>query len=433
MRHTRRIQAALTAFHLDRPDDHWEDLVVPLREKAEQTLLDSIRWEEREAQAVAYSELLEDLGFIRATEPMTADHVKALGMSIKIVQGGLERLLKGNPDPLREVVEELREAEAQLGVPKPTVSPVAPEATSADYMPLSRLAALYMDEQEGNYAEKSVKDMNSSFKVLAEALTDENGVELNMKTHTREDMVNLKKKLLASGRKPLTVNKLLTRLSTLTTWAQNNRYLDNAFNKGLKITKGAESGRKAFSDEQVRLIMSEMARLPKDNWKRWAMSIGVITGARIGEIFQLTKTDVSTIGGITVIDFNDDGDKTLKNSNSRRLVPLVDGAYGFDLKAFLEYVEGCEDKLFDRVSHNFTRVLNETLRDICHHDSGEGLTFHSLRHSLASLMKHRGVQVSIAQDILGHSSQTITFDLYGGDSRLALSKLEEALKESFGV
>jgi len=48
-------------------------------------------------------------------------------------------------------------------------------------------------------------------------------------------------------------------------------------------------------------------------------------------------------------------------------------------------------------------------------------------------MKHRGVQVSIAQDILGHSSQTITFDLYGGDARLAVSKLEDALRECFGV
>ncbi|MDU9399315.1 site-specific integrase [Pseudomonas sp. zfem003] len=408
-------------------------MVVPLREKAEQTLLDSIRLEEREAQATAYSELLDDLGLIRATEPLTADHVKALGIGIRIVQAAQERLLKGNPEPLREVVDELKEAEAKLKAPTAPVAPVEAPSVDAEYMPFSKLAALYMEEQRGNLAEKSVKDITSSNKVLAEALTDESGTELNMKTHTREDMVALKKRLMDSGRKPLTVNKLLTRLSTVVTWALNNGYLEKAFNKGLKITKGAESGRKAFTDEQIRTIMDEMSRLPKDNWKRWAMSLGVITGARIGEIYQLTKADVRTLGESTVVDFNDEGSKTLKNSSSKRIVPLVDGAYGFDLKAFLEYVEGCEEKLFDRVSHNFTRVLNETLRDICQHDSGEGLTFHSLRHSLASLMKHRGVQVSIAQDILGHSSQTITFDLYGGDARLAVSKLEDALRECFGA
>jgi integrase len=147
----------------------------------------------------------------------------------------------------------------------------------------------------------------------------------------------------------------------------------------------------------------------------------------------LTNEDVRKVGDTVVIDLNETGNKSLKNKHSNRLVPLVDGAYGFDLKAFLGYVEACPDKLFDRTSHNFTRVLNETLRDILDLESGEGLTFHSLRHSLASLMKHHGVQVSIAQDILGHSSQTITFDLYGGDMRLAIGKLEGALKASFGV
>lgn len=306
-----------------------------------------------------------------------------------------------------------------------------PLTQAPEVLTYSRLSDLYMAEQEGNFAPKSVKDITSSNRVLAKALTDEHGVELNLLRHTREDMVNLKSRLLADGRKPLTVNKLLTRLSTVLTWATNNGYLDRTFNKGLKITKGAESGRKAFTVDQIQKVMDEMGRLPEDNWKRWAMSLGVITGARIGEIYQLTREDIRKIGGITVIDLNEDEGKTLKNKHSRRLVPLVDGAYGFDLEAFLRYMGGCEGRLFDRVAHNFTRVLNETLRDIGQHDSGEGLTYHSLRHSLAGLLKAHAIPVGIAQDILGHSSQTITFDLYGGDQRLALKKLEAALKDVF--
>jgi integrase len=245
-------------------------------------------------------------------------------------------------------------------------------------------------------------------------------------------MTNLKASLMV-GRKPLTVNKLLTRISTIFTWAVNSGYLEKTYNKGLKISNGAESGRKAFSPEQVKKVMSVVSELPENSWKRWAMSIGIITGARIGEVFQLTKADVRKEGDSVVIDLNETGNKSLKNKHSKRLVPLVNGAYGFDLKAFLAFVESCPEKLFDRTSHNFTRVLNETLRDILDLESGEGLTFHSLRHSLASLMKHSGVQVSIVQDILGHSSQTITFDLYGGNVSLAVGKLEAALKASFGV
>lgn len=235
------------------------------------------------------------------------------------------------------------------------------------------------------------------------------------------------------GRKPLTVNKLLTRLSTVFTWAVNSGYLEKTYVKGLKINKGAESGRKAFTQEQIKRVMSAMDALPGNSWKRWAMSIGAITGARIGEVYQLTKEDVREIDGIIVIDLNESGDKSLKNKHSTRLVPLVDGAYGFDLKGFRAYVESCTDKLFDRTSHNFTRVLNETLRDVLDLQSGEGLTYHSLRHSLASLMKSRGIPVGVAQDILGHSSQTLTFDLYGGDARVDVGKLEEALKVAFSV
>ena len=301
----------------------------------------------------------------------------------------------------------------------------------SDKVLLSVLGELYLAEQQSELAPASIRDMKSAFKTLAEALTNpETGEELDLKAHTREDMVNLKAKLM-DGRKPLTVNKLLTRLSTILTWAINSGYLKQAFNKGLKISKGAESGRKAFSDEQIQKLMDQMAQLPVSSWKRWAMSLGVITGARIGEVYQLTKADVLRIGDVVAVSFNENDGKTLKNKHSNRLVPLVDGAYGFDLKAFLEYVETCEDKLFDRVAHNFTRVLNETLRDTLQHDSGEGLTYHSLRHSLAGLMKYHGIQAEIAQSIMGHSSQTITFDLYGGSQQVGVKKLEAALKESF--
>lgn len=332
----------------------------------------------------------------------------------------------------RKLLWPLTECPPRLQEVKPVLAPMEAPKSAPKAVTLSYLAALYLAERQDQMKPASLRDMKSACKTLSAALTDPTGQELDLKTHTREDMTSLKASLM-EGRKPLTVNKLLTRLSTILTWAVNSGYLEKTYNKGLKITKGAESGRKAFTPAQVTKVMEAMGQLPEDSWKRWAMSLGVITGARIGEVFQLTKEDVRKVGDVVVIDLNETGNKSLKNKHSTRIVPLVDGAYGFDLQAFLRFVGSCTDKLFDRVSHNFTRVLNETLRDIVGVESGEGLTFHSLRHSLASLMKHNGIQVSIVQDILGHSSQTITFDLYGGDMRLAIGKLEAALRDSFAV
>ncbi|HBO3276609.1 TPA: site-specific integrase [Pseudomonas aeruginosa] len=407
-----------------------------MKELAEATLWEVIDLEEREAKSLEYSELLEDLKFIGATQPLTTDQVKAYKIAVQMVKAAQERLLKEDPEPLAEVIDNLEKEIKAASEPSPEAALIqAQEAISKDLgvITFSTLSELYLAEQQDQLKPASLRDMRSACKTITAALTNEDGVELNLREHTREDMTNLKATLMP-GRKPLTVNKLLTRLSTIFTWAVNSGYLEKTYNKGLKISKGAESGRKAFTTEQIQKVMDAMSAMPVNSWKRWAMSLGAITGARIGEVFQLTKADVRKVGDVTVIDINENNGKTLKNKHSVRLVPLVDGAYGFDLKAFLEFVDGCEsDKLFDRVAHNFTRVLNETLRDILDLESGEGLTFHSLRHSLASLMKHQGIQVSIVQDILGHSSQTITFDLYGGDMRLAVGKLEQALKDSFGV
>ncbi|WP_314388477.1 tyrosine-type recombinase/integrase [Pseudomonas brenneri] len=41
------------------------------------------------------------------------------------------------------------------------------------------------------------------------------------------------------------------------------------------------------------------------------------------------------------------------------------------------------------------------------------MTFHSLRHALASLMQVKGVPTVHAQAVMGHASGTITFDTYG--------------------
>ncbi|MCZ2996091.1 hypothetical protein NYY81_18845, partial [Acinetobacter baumannii] len=69
----------------------------------------------------------------------------------------------------------------------------------------------------------------------------------------------------------------------------NNGYLDKSFDKGLKPTKGADSSREAFSQDQVKALMAHAKSLPVDAWQRWALSLGVITGTRIEELRQLTK------------------------------------------------------------------------------------------------------------------------------------------------
>ncbi|EPI9293106.1 tyrosine-type recombinase/integrase, partial [Shigella flexneri] len=124
------------------------------------------------------------------------------------------------------------------------------------------------------------------------------------------------------------------------------------------------------------------------------------------EVCHLTKRDIVTLdNGLVCIDINEDGDgKSVKNKHSVRLVPLTDGAYGFDLTSFLSWVDMQPDEgpLFGMTPSAYSswfnsRVLTEALGD------SQDVSLHSLRHWLATRMKERGVNLVDAQGILGHS------------------------------
>lgn len=306
----------------------------------------------------------------------------------------------------------------------------APEGTRADApgfhnegRPLTfrTLADLYIAERQGNVTEGTMKSIRTDCNILSAALGG-----LNMRTHTRADMVALKAKVV-EGRKDLTINKVLTRLSTVCTWAVNSGYLDKTYEKGLKLAN-AESGREAFSSEQIEPLMAHANSLAESDWKRWALSLGVITGARIGELYQLNKRDIREAGGVWVMDVNNEGEKTLKNKHSVRCVPLTDGAYGFDLMAFLAWAERSKGRLFTAKEHYFNKPLNDLIRSTLGLESGANQTFHSLRHNLAGSLRAVETPAATAQDILGHSSGSISYDLYGAGSSVAVERMAKALK-----
>lgn len=289
-----------------------------------------------------------------------------------------------------------------------------PLSVSTPAMTFEILSGLYMSDRAGEQKASTL----SSTKFTHGVLCAELGV-LDLRMHTRAHLVALRDRL-ATTRKPSTVNQMLMKLSAVLNWSVENGHLEKSYDKKLKFTKGTESSRKAFSQEQVGKLMAYANNLPEISWKRWLLSLGIITGGRLNEICQLTASDIQTLeSGITVIDINEAGEgKSIKNKRSERQVPLTDGAYGFDLAAFLRYVSTC------------TQSGNDSLAQIGYRPAGEwvnqqaipqalgesyvkGLVFHSFRHSLASLMQAKGVPTTHAQAVMGHASGTVTFEVYG--------------------
>jgi len=312
-----------------------------------------------------------------------------------------------------------------------TTDPVPhPQPVRLAPLTFEMLSRLYLAERAGEQKPTTLSSTRFTHGVIGNILD-----ELDLRTHTREDLVMLREQLVMT-RKPSTVNQMLMKFSAVLSWAVNNGHLAKAFDKKLKFTKGVESTRKAFNQDQIGMLMDYASQLPEQSWKRWLLSLGVITGGRLNEISQLSVHDVQTLAsGVVVIHINEIGEgKSIKNKQSERHVPLTDGAYGFDLQAFLRYVETCKLRGDDPLAQLGYRSAGEWVNQQaipaalgeCY---AKGLVFHSLRHSLASLMQARGVPTTHAQAVMGHVSGTITFDTYG--SGVPIDTIARLLKDLF--
>jgi integrase len=425
MQYSKDILKTLAVFHLDQPEASWEDLKERLKDIAEEALTMGHSEDTRSLYMEVYDEMSNHLAEAASTGRFNVSQQRAMSMAGKVLRAAQDRL-EGRPEGLVGIVEEL--SCSTPVAPSQSLSVLPPTAPQGP-MTFETLSGLFVAERQGNVTDSTLKAIGFNCRTLSGLLGN-----LDIRTHTRADMVALKEKVV-EGRKPLTINKLLGQLTTVMDWAKNNGHIERSFDKGLKIERGAESTRKPMSREQVAIIMTHANGLPVDNWKRWGLSLGVLTGVRIGELYQLTKEDVKQVNGITVIDINKDENtgKSVKTPFSVRQIPLVDGAYGFSLEAFLEWVEGSQGRLFTQKKHYFDKPLNEALREPLGLKSGGDQSFHSLRHSISGLMKAAVTPDAIMQAVTGHSAGNITNDLYARTQKLPVGVVHEALVKAFAL
>ncbi|WP_144955983.1 tyrosine-type recombinase/integrase [Pseudomonas oryzihabitans] len=420
---SKEILQTLRIYHLDNPAATWDELRERLEDIAESCLTMAHTDSSLVAYEMIHDEHYQALSEASAKLPLTSDQQRAIAKALEILEAAQERL-QGRPERLVGVVGSLRKNDQVCSTPTPLSVSLSVNAQAVTF---ESLAKLYIQERADYVQASTMRDVKSSCAALAAVFG-----ELDLKGHTRGDMVACRDKLL-EGYSGSTVKKLWTRLSTVMEWAVNNDYLDKSFDKGLKPTRNADSSRKEFSTAQIADLMAYANGLTGDDWKRWGLSIGVLTGARIEEVRQLTKGDIKQVEGHWVIDINRDNGKALKTKNAIRLVPLIDGAHGFDLQAFLEYTQQSTGPLFALSSGRFSEVLNGTLRSVLELPTDRTQTFHSLRHSLAGSLKAAGVPVEAAQEILGHSSGSISYDLYGAGSGVRVEILAEALMKALNA
>lgn len=175
---------------------------------------------------------------------------------------------------------------------------------------------------------------------------------------TRNDLLEVRTALINRGLKTLTVNGYMQDIRAIFNNAEALGLIGKPPAVKLNIKDRDIKEPKALTESEVIALIdyfkhgyfTEARRSKKTlegmKYLKWVPQIAAVTGARLNEILQLRKGDIrqSANGLCWYIDINDRGDNVVKNKSSNRIVPLVDGAYGFDLELFLsEIVNTCNE------------------------------------------------------------------------------------------
>ncbi|EPY2499083.1 site-specific integrase [Escherichia coli] len=443
----RELAATAKSFMLDRPDVSLQELTEHLRSMAEQFLTDASDdyWNGLEVATLVDEK--SNLKELAATQALSLDQQKGIRLALEVLTAAQQRVDTGDTSGLIDIVmNNSRDSGTSNLTDYSTIGDsmailsneqgVSPEVFTQERQPsvvFSSLVSSLLAEKVQTLKSSSYKDLSSSLNTVSRFLPED------MDLMSRSEWLAVRDSMLAAEVRPSTINKLLTKAKMCLDYALMNGQLEgrNPIER-MKLVKDVESKRRAFTDEELERLLGRVeaeyqftrhTAQTSSEARRWASLVSVITGARAAEVCHLTKRDIVTLdNGLVCIDINEDGEgKSVKNKHSVRLVPLTDGAYGFDLASFLSWVDTQPDEgpLFGMTPSAYSswfnsRVMTEALGD------AENVSLHSLRHWLATRMKERGVNLVDAQGILGHSSQSITYDLYGKGH--AVGRLADVLK-----
>lgn len=253
-----------------------------------------------------------------------------------------------------------------------------------------------------------------------------------------------------------TVNREVSAVSAFLAWLKDNAYIEENVAIGFR-SRIDKSKHKypPYTDAQLKNLFSSPlfvgCHAKKEHqpgnekirdWRYWLPLCALYSGARAGEVAQLEVADVRQIEDIWVFDFNDDGKgtgKKLKNSSSRRIVPIHSALIALGLVKYAQRLScSGERRVFPNLqpgprgdwSYRPSRFWARYLDRIGMKRPGLGL--HSFRHTFADECRRAGVEEGVLKALLGHADHSQT----GHYGTLALGNLrqrQEAIKNvSYG-
>jgi integrase len=237
----------------------------------------------------------------------------------------------------------------------------------------------------------------------------------------------------SEGKKSSTVQRELNNLRAVVAVAilEGEVKVSNPFER-IRPTKKDDAKKKlSYTYQELALIRAKCLEINDDI--RHLLLIQMYTGARISEIVGLRKQDCTFVQKIPCIKITPYDKRTLKTSNSTRVIPLIPEAQEIALRAIHQSET---DALFPRYNNLVSRpragsastYASIWLKELTQTDK----TTHTFRHSLRDMFRNADITKDLQDEIHGGAKQNIA-DTYGEGSsvRRKMAALKKAWNPFF--
>ena len=250
--------------------------------------------------------------------------------------------------------------------------------------------------------------------------------------------------LLATDKKPTTINEDIKRFKAMLNWGYLNDYVqDISYLQKVKKLKDTphkiKIQDKYLEPEEIKKVLNHMSKNNCWHWYYFAKFL-ILSGLRSGEAIALKNDDIDFDNRIIKItktyDYNNKIYTTPKTISSNREVYMQDELLELS-KKIIEFSN--EQKLFNGKSNDVFLVglnggiidlnaFNKYLRENTEKAIGRKFSAHALRHTHASLLLAEGINIDAISRRLGHENSTITKEIYLHITEKLKEKENEAIK-----
>ena len=232
----------------------------------------------------------------------------------------------------------------------------------------------------------------------------------------------IKQAMTTKGKAPRSIQYMLATIRQVFNHAHvNGLFLGSNPAAGKIVKRPTIDNRRTrfLTKDEATALLSELAKRSTDVHDMALFSLQ--TGARAGEVFSLTWGDIDLFQGTALL-------RDTKSNKNRPLF-LTD-----EVKTMLARRRTAEAKSTDlvfpdkngnkvvQISDSFNRAIDKLKLNEGITDRRDKVTFHSLRHTYASMLVQAGVDIYHVKELLGHSSIALT-ERY---SHLSESTLKQA-------